>query len=66
MRQALLTAARRLPGRLRTAADELVLDQAGVSDWFMVCGHAQSLYVRKRWGVNPLQGTGGLPPQITR
>lgn len=58
MRRALRDAALRIRQRLGDQAGA-TLDPESVADWFMVCAHAQSLYVRRRWGPNPLQGTFG-------
>ncbi|MQA62862.1 MAG: hypothetical protein GEU86_15535 [Actinophytocola sp.] len=58
MRQTLQDAARRILQRFPDH-QEIALDPESVADWFMVCGHAQSLFVTKRWGAKPLQGTFG-------
>lgn len=58
MRLALRDAALRIRQRLGDQ-HRVTLDPDSVADWFMVCGQAQSLYVRRRWEPNPLQGTFG-------
>lgn len=56
LRRRLLAAALRVDQQLAGGLD-LVLDPDAVADWFMVCGHAQSLYVTERWGNKPLKRT---------
>jgi hypothetical protein len=56
LRHRLLAAAHRVDQQLAGSHD-FVLDPDAVADWFMVCGHAQSLYVTERWGRKPLKRT---------
>lgn len=56
LRHRLLAAAHRVDQQLAGSHD-LVLDPDAVAAWFMVCGHAQSLYVTERWGQKVLKRT---------
>lgn len=55
-RRVLLDAARRVERQLAVAVD-FTLTPAQVSDWIMVCAHAQSMYVTERWTAKPLRRT---------
>lgn len=55
-RRRLIAAADRIDRQLATAVD-FTLTPDGVADWFMVCAHAQSLFVTRRWENKPMKRT---------